>query len=149
MKLLIPRKKDFFMPELVSFRGDISRLFDDFFNLKYTADSEWLPAMDIYEDETNIYIKTYAAGFGENDLNVSIDGNILEISGTKAEESGEKEEKNYIISEQKRGSFSRSMKLPAGIAQNDIKCELKNGVLTIIVKKANQEKKEKIQITVN
>ena len=151
MKLLVPKKNDYFMPEIVSFRSDISRLFDDFFNIRYTefADSEWLPAMDVYEDETNIYIKTDTAGFSENDLNVSIDGNILEISGTKTEEKEENESKNYIFSERKKGSFSRSIKLPAGIDQKDIKCELKNGVLTTTVKKVNHEKKEKIQIIVN
>ena len=151
MKLLIPRVNDYFRPEIRYLRGDISKLFDDFFNIKFTGQPEsgWLPAMDAYEDENNIYIKTDVAGFEEKDLNVSIDGNTLEISGKKSDEKEEKEGKNYIFSERKSVSFSRSVTLPAGIDQEDIACELKNGVLTTTVKKANQAKKEKIQITVN
>ena len=151
MKLLIPRVNDYFRPEIGSLRGDISRLFDDFFNIKFTGQSEsgWLPAMDAYEDENNICIEIDVAGFEDNDLSVSMDNNILEISGKKSEEKTENEGKNYFFSERKSASFSRSITLPAGIDQEDIKCELKNGVLTTTIKKANQAKKEKIQITVN
>ena len=149
MKFLVPRKNDNLMPGLISF-NDIDRLFDDFFNPKYVGllNSEWRPAMDLYEDEEHIYIKIDAAGFEDKDLDVSIDGNLLTISGKKTEEKEEKDGKNYIFSERRSGSFSRSVTLPSGIDQKDVKCELKNGVLTTTVKKVN-EKKEKIQITVN
>jgi len=151
MKFMVTRKNDYYKPELISFREDINRLFDDFFGVRPVGlrEQEWLPAMDVYEDENNIYIKTEVAGFHENDLDVSIDNNILSISGKKSEEKEEKEGKNYIFSERRTGSFSRSITLPLGIDQKEIKCELKNGVLAITVKKANHEKKEKIQIAVN
>ena len=151
MKFMITRRNDNFIPGLVSFKDDVNRLFDDFFNTRYTGlpDSEWLPAMDLYEDEENIYIKTDAAGFADTDLDVSINGNILTISGKKAEEKEEKEGKTMIFSERRSTSFSRSITLPLIIDQKDIKCELKNGVLATTVKKVNHEKKEKIQITVS
>ena len=151
MKFMVTRRNENFIPGLVSFKDDINRLFDDFFNVRYNGlrDSEWLPAMDVYEDDENIYIKADAAGFEDKDLDVSIDGNVLTISGKKTEEKEEKEGKNYIFSERKTGSFSRSITLPVGIDPKDIKCDLKNGVLTTTVKKANYEKKEKIQITVS
>ena len=154
MKFMLTRRNENFRPGLISFNNDINRLFDDFFNIKYVGlrDQEWLPAMDLYEDEENIYIKIDAAGFEDKELDVSIDRNILTISGKKTEEKEEKNEKNekfYIFSERKTGSFSRSITIPTGIEQKEIKCELKNGVLTTTVKKADLEKKEKIQITVN
>nr|AXS01270.1 Heat shock protein (HSP20) [uncultured bacterium] len=147
MKFEILRRNNSLRPEFEPFRSDFGRLFDDFFNLKYSRllDSDWLPAMDVYDDAEYIYIKTDAAGFEEKDLNVSVNGNILTISGKRQEE--EKEGKNYILAERRMGSFSRSITIPVGFNQEDIKCELKNGVLTTTVKKGKQEKK--IQITVN
>ena len=149
MKFLVPRVHEHLRPELGFLRSDMSKLFDDFFNLKSVAslDSGWLPAMDVYDDADHIYIKIDAVGFDEKDLNVSINGNILTVSGKKTEEKEEKDGKNYILSERRTGSFSRSITLPAGFNQEDIKCELKNGVLTTTVKKVNLEKK--IQITAN
>ncbi|MCL2155088.1 MAG: Hsp20/alpha crystallin family protein [Leptospirales bacterium] len=151
MRFMLTRRNENFRPGLIPFQDDINRLFDEFFNIKYVGlrDPEWLPAMDLYEDEENIYIKIDAAGFENKDLDVSIDENILTISGKKIEEKEENDGKNYILSERRSGSFSRSITLPAGIDQKDIKCEFKNGVLATTVKKANPEKKEKIQITVN
>lgn len=150
MKFGITRKNNDSIPELRSFRSDVNRLFDDFFNLRTAGlfDSEWLPAMDVYEDDKQIYIKADVAGINEKDLDVSINGNILTVSGKKTEERNEKG-KNCILSERRAGSFSRSVALPSGFSQKDIKGELKNGVLTISIEKEKSAKNEKIKIDVH
>lgn len=150
MKFGITRKTNNSTPELRSFRNDVNRLFDDFFNLRTAGlfDSEWLPAMDVYDDGKNIYIKADVAGIDEKDLDVSINGNVLTLSGSKIEEKKD-EGKNYIFSERRTGSFSRSVTLPAGFKQKDIKGELKNGVLTITIEKEPGAKSEKIKIDVH
>jgi len=150
MKFGITRKTNNSTPELRSFRNDVNRLFDDFFNLRTAGlfDSEWLPAIDVYDDEKNFYIKADVAGIEEKDLDVTINGNVLTLSGKKVEERKD-EGKNYICSERRAGSFSRSVTLPAGFKQKDIKGELKNGVLTITVEKEPGAKSEKIKIDVH
>ena len=150
MKFGITRKNNDSIPELRSFRSDVNRLFDDFFNLRTAGlfDSEWLPAIDVYDDEKNFYIKADVAGIEEKDLDVTINGNVLTLSGKKMEERKD-EGKNYIFSESRTGSFSRSVTLPAGFRQKDIKGELKNGVLTITIEKEPGAKSEKIKIDVH
>lgn len=151
MKFGITKKTTDSTPELKSFRTDINRLFDDFFNIRTAGlfDSEWLPALDVYDDERNFYIKADVAGIEEKNLDVTINGNILTLSGKKVEEKKECEGKNYIFSERRTGSFSRSVTLPEGIKQKDIKGELKNGVLTITIEKQEPVKIEKIKIDVH
>jgi len=150
MKFGIVRKNNDSTPELRSFRSDVNRLFDDFFNLRTAGlfDSEWLPAMDVYDDDKHFYIKADMAGIEEKNLDVTINGNILTVSGKKTEEKSE-EGKSFILSERRTGSFSRSISLPAGFKQKDIKAELKNGVLTISVEKETPVESEKIKINVN
>jgi HSP20 family protein len=151
MKFGITRKNNDSTPELKSFRNDVNRLFDEFFNLRTAGlfDSEWLPAMDVYDDEKNFYIKADVAGIDEKDLDVTINGNILTVSGKKTEEKRESEGKNFIFTERRTGSFSRSVTLPAGFKQKEVKGELKNGVLTITIGKEKPEKTEKIKIDIH
>ncbi|HNX24032.1 MAG TPA: Hsp20/alpha crystallin family protein [Spirochaetota bacterium] len=150
MKFGITRKTNNSMPELRSFRNDVNRLFDDFFNLRTAGlfDSEWLPALDVYDDEKNFYIKADVAGIDEKNLDVTINGNVLTLSGKKVEEKKD-EGKNYIFSERRAGSFSRSLTLPSGFKQKSIKGELKNGVLTVTIEKDKTVKDEKIKIDVH
>jgi len=150
MKFGITRKTNNSTPELRSFRNDVNRLFDDFFNLRTAGlfDSEWLPAIDVYDDEKNFYIKADVAGIDEKNLDVAISGNVLTLSGKKSQERKD-EGKNYIFSERRAGSFSRSVTLPSGFKQKDIKGELKNGVLTITIEKEKSAKSEKIKIDVH
>ncbi len=151
MKFGITRKNNDSTPELKSFRNDVNRLFDDFFNIRTAGlfDSEWLPAIDVYDDEKNFYIKADVAGIEEKNLDVTINGNVLTLSGKKVEEKKEYEGKNFIFSERRAGSFSRSVTLPAGFRQKDIKGELKNGVLTITIEKLKPVKSEKIKIDIH
>eukprot|EP00829_Urostomides_striatus_P001263 TRINITY_DN11456_c0_g1_i1.p1 TRINITY_DN11456_c0_g1~~TRINITY_DN11456_c0_g1_i1.p1 ORF type:complete len:149 (-),score=16.55 TRINITY_DN11456_c0_g1_i1:38-484(-) len=147
MKFGIMRRNDNPTPELKSFRNDVNRLFDDFFNLRTVGlfDSEWLPAIDVFDDEKKIYIKADVAGIDEKDLDIAINGNVLTVSGKKVVEKEEKDGKNCIFSERRTGSFSRSVTLPAGFKQKDIKGELKNGVLSITIQKEEPVKKRKNQ----
>ncbi len=151
MKFGITRKNNDSTPELRSFRNDVNRLFDDFFNLRTAGlfDSEWLPAMDVYDDEKNFYIKADVAGIDEKDLDVTINGNVLTVSGKKVEEKNGSEGKNFIFSERRTGSFSRSVTLPGTFIQKEIKGELKSGVLTITIEKDKPAKNEKIKIDIH
>jgi HSP20 family protein len=150
MNFALTRKNRNFTPELSSFKNDVNRLFDDFFNLRTAGlfDSEWLPPMDVYDDDKNIYVKADVAGIEEKDLDVTINDNVLTVSGKKVEERKETG-KNTFFSERRSGSFSRCVTLPSGINYKEVKGELKNGVLTITIEKEKPVKSEKIKIEVN
>ena len=137
------------LPDVRSLKDRMDRLFDEFFSLSPVDffDSQWLPAIDVYDDEKNVYIKADVAGIEEKDLNVSLQDNILTISGQRVEEK-ENKKKGWVISERSMGSFCRSINLPAGIKHEEIKAELKNGVLTITMPKEKHSDSKTIKINV-
>jgi len=151
MKFGLTRKNSNHAPELSSFQNDVNRLFDDFFNLRTAGlfDSEWLPPMDVYDDEKNIYVKVDVAGMDEKDLDVAVNDNVLTVSGNKHEERKESGDKNTYFCERRTGSFSRSVTLPSGVNYKNIKGDLKNGVLTIKIEREKPVKSEKIKIEVH
>jgi HSP20 family protein len=133
-----------------SFRRDIDKLFDDFFFFSPTTlfKNDWAPTIDVEEDKNSIHVKAEIPGIDENDLNVRIEENVLILSGEKKEERKE-EKKNYIFSERKFGSFSRSIDLPVGIKSDKIKATFKKGVLNIDIPKDETKEPKKIAIEVH
>jgi len=149
MKSVITRTNSVPSKSLSSFRRDINTLFDDFFKLDSSDlfESQWLPEIDVIDEGKQILIKADVAGIEEKDLDVNLENNILTISGKRMEEKKESG-KNFVVSERKSGSFTRSMNLPGGVRAEDISADLKNGVLLITVKKGEQIDSKQIKIDV-
>lgn len=147
MKFGITKNNSIPSKSLSSFRRNIDTLFDDFFKLD-TSDlfeSQWLPEIDVIDDGKQILIKADVAGIEEKDLNVNLENNILTISGKRNEEKRESG-KNFVVSERRSGSFTRSINLPAGVKAEDISADLKKGVLQISVSKGEQIESKQIKI---
>ncbi len=149
MKFGLTRKENN-VPDVRTLRNSMDRLFDDFFSLGPMEffDSEWLPSVDMYDDEKNIYIKADVAGIEEKDLNVTVKDNIMTISGQRSEEKKETRNRGCVISERRMGSFSRSISVPDNVKLENIKAELKNGVLNITLPKEKPAKTKEIKIDV-
>lgn len=151
MKFGITKRNNSLTADPGAFRYGIDRLFDDFFNLKPASmfDSEWLPAVDVYEDEKHIHIKADVAGIEEKDLDLNLQDNMLTVSGRRNEEKKESSGKNCFVSERRFGSFSRSIALPEGVDPEGVKAELKNGVLKVTIEKPKTEESKKIKIDIH
>jgi HSP20 family protein len=102
----------------------------------------------VEEDEKTIRIKAEVPGIDEKDLEVKIENNVLTLSGEKKEERKE-EKKNYVFSERKFGSFSRSISLPESIKTDKVKATFKKGVLNIEIPKDEKAEPKKIAIEVH
>ena len=147
---LIRRKRDNNFG-LDLFRRDISRAFDDFFSFTPTHlfDSEWIPTLDVEEDDKAIHIKAEMPGIDEEDLKVTIENNVLTLSGEKKEERKEEDkDKRYHFSERRFGSFSRTITLPEGIKYDKINAKFKKGLLSINIPKDESKQPKKINIEV-
>ncbi len=131
------------------FRKNFNSLFDDFFSTGPTAlfDSDWLPTVDVEENQREIHVKAEMPGLEEKDINVTLDRNILTISGEKKEERDEEDnEKKYVLSERRFGSFSRSITLPEGVKSDKITAKFKKGVLNIRIPRDEKKQPKKIDI---
>jgi HSP20 family protein len=102
-------------------------------------------AVDMYETDENVVVKTSVPGIKAEDIDITITGDTLTIKGeTKAEEKVEKA--NYIRQERRYGAFSRSVTLPTSIVAEEAKAEFENGVLTLTLPKAEEVKPKTIQV---
>jgi HSP20 family protein len=105
----------------------------------------WNPAVDIFENETEIVIKAELPGLEPKDIELGLEDNVLTIKGERRFEKDAKEE-NYHRVEREYGLFSRSFSLPAGVKEDKITAEFKNGLLRIVLPKKEEAKAKTIKI---
>jgi HSP20 family protein len=101
-------------------------------------------AIDVYQKDDRIIIKSTIAGVKPEDLSITLHNDLLTIKGARFAEQEIKEE-DYLYRECYWGNFSRSIILPAEVEQKEIKASLENGVLTISLKKAGEPVKIKVE----
>jgi HSP20 family protein len=132
--------------ELVSMRREMDRLFDDFFASPLSV-SEALsqPTVDMLQTDDDIIVKATMPGLDPEDLDIQITGDTLTLRGeTKAED--EVTEAKYHMRERRYTSFSRSLRLPTLVVADKAEAEMKNGVLTLTLPKAEEVKPKAISV---
>lgn len=108
-------------------------------------DGEGQLTIDVYQTETEIVIKSTIAGVKPEDLDVTINNDMVTIKGERKNEEVV-ENGNYYYQECYWGGFSRSVLLPVDIIPEKADASLKNGILTIRLPKADTTKIKKIQV---
>ncbi|HEX4646814.1 MAG TPA: Hsp20/alpha crystallin family protein [Verrucomicrobiae bacterium] len=141
--------------ELNRIRGEINRLierpFERPFDLVAPAASffgGWEPAVDVYEDKDQITIKAELPGMKKEEIDISLHGNTLTVSGERKHEEEREEGGNYR-SERYFGRFQRSVTLPQPVDAARIQARYRDGILTIICPKTEDAKPKQIQIKTN
>jgi HSP20 family protein len=104
------------------------------------------PAIGVAETEDAFEVTAELPGVDEKDINVSLDGNQLVISGEKKAEST-KQEKDWHVEERSYGSFYRSMSLPFEPEDGAVEAHFDKGVLHLAIKKP--AKATKVSKTIN
>lgn len=104
---------------------------------------EWRPSADISETDKEYLIRAELPAVKKEDVKVTVDGGVITVQGERKQEKEEKGEKLHRI-ERLYGSFMRSFALPDDVNADAIRCDSKDGVLTVHVpKKANVGSKAK------
>jgi HSP20 family protein len=102
-------------------------------------------AVDMYETDQDVVVKSAVPGIKPDDIDITITGDTLTIKGeTKAEE--KVEETNYIRQERRYGAFARSLPLPTAIVAEKAKAEFEDGMLTLTLPKAEEVKPKSIKV---
>lgn len=123
-------------------------IFDDFANTFFEDDftqAGKLMALDIIENDDNYQIKANLPGMSKDDVSISVKDSKLVI---KAETSSEDEEKdgNYCARERYAGFYQRVIELSRNCDKDNIKANMKDGVLNLIIPKVEPEPKKEIAI---
>ncbi len=106
---------------------------------------EFTPRFDVKETKDSYMFKADLPGVKEQDVDVSVTGNRLTVSGKRDEERTEEGERYYAY-ERSYGSFSRAFTLPEGVDADAVRAELKNGVLTIRIPKRPEVQPRRITV---
>ncbi len=131
---------------LKSLRDEIDNLFDRFVERPLgVITGQVVAPVDISETDTEIIVKSDLPGMELSDIDVSISGDVLTIKGQKKKEI-EQAGKTYHVIERSYGEFSRSLRLPAKVDVDRVKASYKNGVLEIVMPKAEPVQTKKIKI---
>jgi len=106
-----------------------------------------VPAVNIYEDEHTINIEAELPGIEEKDIDISLENNVLTISGERKLENEEKKE-NFHRIERSYGRFTRSFTVPPGVDSDNVNAVFNNGVLKITLNKKEEARPKQIKIGV-
>ncbi len=129
---------------------NIDRLFDNFLNSDLRLSDEVstvYPVVNIEETESEYLISAELPGMEKKDIHISLENNILALSGEKKSES-KSEEKNFHRYERSYGKFYRSFELPHSVDREKIDASYKNGVLNISLPKAEEAKPKQIEVKI-
>ena len=109
------------------------------------AAGTFVPPVDVYEDEHNLFLKLEVPGVNEEDLNVNLENDTLTIQGERKFEKEEKEE-NFHRIERRYGSFTRSFKLPNTVDTEKVEASYDKGILKITLAKRAEAKPKQIKV---
>ena len=113
----------------------------------HAPEAAFAPALNLWEDPQHYFVSTELPGLKQEDIDVSYHGNDLVISGERKEEKVEKDDKKtWHRRETRYGKFYRMVSLPQDIDAGRISAEMKEGVLTVALPKAERSRPNKITI---
>ena len=127
----------------------VNNLFTDFdrswgFSPSWQAANNW-PRTNLYDTEDHLQLLAAVPGLNKDEINIKIQGNYLEISGTRKADRPE----GYTAHRLERGGetfFSRSYTLPVDVDVDKVEAKLKDGILTLNLPKSEVAKPKKITI---
>lgn len=108
------------------------------------ASSGVFPPLIVTEDEDKIYVEAEISGIRAEDLDISVVGRTLTISGERKPE--ETQNVNYHRRERKWGSFRKALTLPEEVNTENVRAECKDGLLRLVLPKPEHVKPRKIAI---
>jgi len=136
------------LTDLFNVQKEMSKMFSNFFtddNESFTGLQNWYPSADITEGKDQYTVHIELPGVTKDGVKITLQENVLTVQGEKKQESETKEE-NFHRVERSYGSFSRSFRLPSLVKSDKIDANYKDGVLTIVLPKAEEAKAKQIDI---
>ena len=109
--------------------------------------AQWSPLVDITEDEKKYLIKAELPGMKKEDVRLTVEHEVLAMSGERTFEKEEKGKKYHRI-ERAQGSFVRSFSLPEDADRSTVSADFKDGMLHVHLPKVQKAKPKAIEIKV-
>ncbi len=132
--------------------NDFDRLFQGFVSpmrwVEEARGEDLFPAMDVKERDGEYVVVADIPGAKKEDIDVTLENGILTISAETKSETEEKEGERVLRRERRYGKYVRSLRLGDQIDEKNVKANYKDGVLELILPKAEEVKPKKIAVDV-
>ena len=137
-------------PEMSSLQRQLNRLFDEMLTPTWREGETFLgnPAVEVSETENEIHVKLEIPGIKPEDIDIQVTKESIAISGERKQES-KTEEHGVTKSEFRYGRFQRVLPLPAYVENNNVSAEYKDGILTVVLPKTDEEKHKVVKVQVS
>ena len=131
---------------------DFNSLFENFLQPMRWAEEEasqgLVPRLDVVERDNEFVVKAEMPGMKKDDIEVSLENGVLTITAETKSETEEKEGDRVIRQERRYGKYLRSLRLGKEIDDRKVKATYRDGVLELVLPKAEAVKPKKISVDV-
>jgi HSP20 family protein len=131
---------------------DLESIFDDFFFFKspiaMKPDAAWRPAVDVYQTMENVVVCMELAGVAKESIEISVEGDVLHVSGLRKEAVAGSEKRSYYKMEIIFGPFDRRIHLPCHCDANKASVEQHSGLVRIVLPKIERASTETTEIEI-
>jgi HSP20 family protein len=141
--------------ELNTLSHEMNHLFDQLIqangdspDVARQAITPWMPAIEIKQTDADVILRAELPGVTAEDLDVQVTRNAVSIAGEHRYEK-RSEEKSYFRSELRYGKFQRIVPLPAKVQNDQVKADLKDGVLTLTLPKIEDERRKVFKVNLS
>jgi HSP20 family protein len=133
--------------EVTAMHTELSRLMNGLFDGTGRQTQAWVPTLDVWESEDALHYAFDLPGIPKDKIAIEVEDGALTVSATR--ERGQKTGgEGFQRFERRYGSFTRTVGLPQGVSEDEIRATYEHGVLEIRVPKPEQPKPKRIEIAV-
>ena len=140
MRHLVNGNKDLVWDDVNSLFNQFTTPFQEFEKSKFSLST------NVEENETNYLVSVDVPGMRSEDINIESENGQLVITGERTEERKLGDEGKYNRVEKTYGKFTRSFTLPENVNQDEIEAHYENGVLEILMHKAERASPKKVKV---
>jgi len=135
------------LQEIEDVRRQFDRLFRDVVTLEQDAKKgEWIPASELRDDGEYLTLRVSLPDIAAKDLDIQVTKDSLSIAGERPLQVKDDSKNGYYWSEISYGKFRRVFALPVAIANEEVKADYNNGILTLTLPKASEVKAFKVNV---
>ena len=131
--------------EIAALQNEMGRLMGGLFEGGNGRNQDWMAAVDVWETEDELVYAFDLPGIPEDKISIELDDGALTVSAEREREEEVTEERFYRL-ERRFGTFSRTIGLPKGTQETDIRADYEDGVLEVRARKPEEPKPKRIQV---
>jgi HSP20 family protein len=143
------------LKELNALRQQMNRLLDEITHPQQThgsfpklEDLAWHPAIELKEVDKDILVKIQVPGIDTKDLDIQVSENAVAVSGEYQEEKTS-DSNGFYRSEFSYGKFQRIIPLPVNVKHEEVKADVKDGIVTLTLPKAETSRRDVVKVDLN